>query len=101
MLPQETIDRIANDAELFADKEFPDYHKQPRMYDVCESSYEAGATTEATRAIEREQRLVEALEMAKREIVALYKQKGYSGSFVTRTIDEALTNYSGEGRGRL
>ena len=43
-LPADVQHKIEKDAELFADKEFPDYHKQPRMYDVCESSYEAGAT---------------------------------------------------------
>lgn len=43
--------------------------------------------------------LVKALEMAKREIVALYKQKGYSDSFVTWTIDEALLKWGKEVEG--
>lgn len=51
--------------------------------------YIAGATAE----VERAQVLLDALDMAKREIVAMYKQKGYSESFVTRTIDEAMQKW--------
>ena len=39
---------------------------------------------------ERREKMEAALIIARREIVALYKEKGYSDSFVTWTIDEVL-----------
>lgn len=87
-LPKTTQDRIEQEAAHYVD--------QAHAYigDDIHQAYIAGATSYAERA----QKLVEALEIAKREIVALYKKQGYKESFVTRTIDESLVEWKGAGK---
>lgn len=63
--------------------------KEKMLTEEQQLGYAAGAFA----ILERAQKLVDALGMAKREIVALYKKNGYSESFVTRTIDEVLSEW--------
>lgn len=85
-LAKTTQVRINKDAESYAGKENSCYTNDL-------NGYIAGATAENKKA----KKLVDALEMANREIISLYKEKGYIESFVTRTIDESLQQWK-EGR---
>lgn len=89
-LPIDKLQQIKQDASKESEGIGDDNRKNAYYH-----GYRDGSIAEAVKA----QKLVEALEIAKREIVALYKKQGYKESFVTRTIDEALAEWKGSGKG--
>lgn len=91
MLPQETIDRIWNDAEKAAAKRhLPESHFRIGF----KEGYSCGARTELEKAQEREKVLVDALEKC-----IQFKNGQYEGKYLNRLWEEcesALTNYGKE-----